>query len=399
MLKIEKLSNRFILLLIILFAVTFDSICCSMIKITQNGITIVGNNEDYYIPNSRIWFEPGVNGNYGAVYVGHDNLYPQGGMNEAGLVFDGFTASYKEIKDTAGKQYISPLDLEKKILQECATVEEVKNLVSRYNISFWSAGVLIFVDRTGKYLYIDGDDLIIGQDEYIIQTNRHLLEHKGCQRFEKASRILESRRNTSVDFCKSVMDSIHQEGNWGGTQYTTIYDLNNGVVHLYYFHNFENVITFNLKEELKKGNRVLNIPELFPGNENGNKYVISYNNILFPLSKLGDNQLADEIASLKSVKDSINNSPLLKQIWLSEIGDFGDSFLDKKNYRSAIRYFKLNTELFPDIWYVYDNLGEAYMKNKQYRLALDNYLQSVKINPDNAPAKEQIDKLKRLVDE
>ena len=65
---------------------------------------MVGNNEDYWIPNTRIWFEQGKNGECGAAYVGYDNFFPQGGMNQAGLVFDGFSEDYKAIRDTVGKK-------------------------------------------------------------------------------------------------------------------------------------------------------------------------------------------------------------------------------------------------------------------------------------------------------
>ena len=47
---------------------------------------MVGNNEDAWRENSHIWFEVGREGHYGAAYVGHDDEFPQGGMNEAGLV-------------------------------------------------------------------------------------------------------------------------------------------------------------------------------------------------------------------------------------------------------------------------------------------------------------------------
>ncbi|MDY8136050.1 serine hydrolase domain-containing protein [Aquimarina sp. 2201CG5-10] len=45
----------------------------------------------------------------------------------------------------------------------------------------------------------------------------------------------------------------------------------------------------------------------------------------------------------------------------------------------AITIFKLNTILFSDIPNVYDSLAEAYENNNQYKLALKNYEQAVKI--------------------
>jgi penicillin V acylase-like amidase (Ntn superfamily) len=114
---------------------------CSLIKITVNGKTIVGNNEDFGNHDTRIWFEPGDKQHYGVVYVGYDDLFPEGGMNEAGLVFDAFGVSNKPLKDTLGKEPIFELDLKRKIMTECSTAEEVKVLIEKYNLNFWSHSV------------------------------------------------------------------------------------------------------------------------------------------------------------------------------------------------------------------------------------------------------------------
>ncbi|HEX2535761.1 MAG TPA: hypothetical protein VHK69_18595, partial [Chitinophagaceae bacterium] len=62
---------------------------CSLCKITINGRTVVGNNEDWTNPNSEIRFEPKGGGTYGYMCVGFDDHFPQGAVNEAGLLFDG----------------------------------------------------------------------------------------------------------------------------------------------------------------------------------------------------------------------------------------------------------------------------------------------------------------------
>ena len=57
--------------------------------------------------------------------------------------------------------------------------------------------------------------------------------------------------------------------------------------------------------------------------------------------------------------------------------------MGKKEYRTAIKIFKLNVEAYPDAWNVYDSLGEAYMENGDTDLAITNYQKSLGINPDN----------------
>jgi hypothetical protein len=52
-----------------------------------------------------------------------------------------------------------------------------------------------------------------------------------------------------------------------GTLYTNILDLNEGLIHLYFYHDFSKKKTFNLKEELTKGNHAYNFTNLFPDNK------------------------------------------------------------------------------------------------------------------------------------
>ncbi|HMT36302.1 MAG TPA: hypothetical protein PKC41_10615, partial [Chitinophagaceae bacterium] len=58
-----------------------------------------------------------------------------------------------------------------------------------------------------------------------------------------------------------------------GTLYTTIYDTENGLIHTYFFHDYNRRITFNLNDELAKGNHSLNFDELFPDNTNYHRFV------------------------------------------------------------------------------------------------------------------------------
>lgn len=54
-------------------------------------------------------------------------------------------------------------------------------------------------------------------------------------------------------------------------------------------------------------------------------------------------------------------------------------FAKENDNEFAIKLFKLNVHLFPNEANVYDSLGEAYEKNKQYDLALKNYEKAVEL--------------------
>ena len=44
----------------------------------------------------------------------------------------------------------------------------------------------------------------------------------------------------------------------------------------------------------------------------------------------------------------------------------------------------MNAHLFPNVPNVYDSLGEAYEKNRQYKLALKNYEKAVELAKKNS---------------
>ena len=195
------------------------------------------------------------------------------------------------------------------------------------------------------------------------------------------------------------MDSIHQETKWGGTLYTTVYDLNNGKVYLYDFYDYDNVVTFDLREELKKGDRVLNIPELFPNNEVGKRYFVEYNRILKQIKQLGDSIMTDVDGSYKTLKNDIANSFIDGYPFYYKISKNAEYYLtDKINYPRAILFLKLKGEIYPYDWREYNYLADAYFKNQQCQLALDNYTRSVELHPDNIAGKNQIEKLKKLIE-
>jgi hypothetical protein len=251
-----------------------DLTACSMFKITLDGKTMVGNNEDAWSLNSRIWFEKGEEGKYGVAYVGHNRGVPQGGLNEAGLAYDAFSLPYREAKVVAGKKGIPDnSSFLKKLMQKCGNVHEVKNLLENYNLGAFSMGMFWFIDKSGDYLILEGDSLMMGNDSAYVLVNFRPsettdLDDIRISRFQKGRRFLQSHEDTTVAFCAAMMDTMRaSRGNLGhGTLYTSIYDLNAGIIYLYFYQDFSHQHKFNLKEELAKGDHSISMPGLFPPN-------------------------------------------------------------------------------------------------------------------------------------
>lgn len=258
-----------------LFAVTtlglrVASACTGFCAVGKDGHVLVGNNEDWFNPRSKLWFVPAKQGAYGRLYVGFDDMNPFGGMNERGLWFDGFAAP--PLRATRSADLPSyPGNIVDAAMAQCATVEEVVTLFSRYNRSFLAEAILMFADASGDAVSIEANAIVRKRPErgHFVQTNFHQSRGSdggGYDRYQTASAMLErAAGDISLDLFRRILSATHQEGS-GPTQYSNVYDLTSRTMYLYYFHDYERVATFRLAEELKKGERVIDIPSLFPAN-------------------------------------------------------------------------------------------------------------------------------------
>jgi tetratricopeptide (TPR) repeat protein len=78
----------------------------------------------------------------------------------------------------------------------------------------------------------------------------------------------------------------------------------------------------------------------------------------------------------------------------SQLNGFGYQLLQVGKIDQAIAMFKLNIESYPESANVYDSLGEAYMVKGNKEEAIMNYEKSLKLNPKNKNAEDNIKKLK-----
>jgi len=103
-----------------------------------------------------------------------------------------------------------------------------------------------------------------------------------------------------------------------------------------------------------------------------------------------------KMAREKSAGQAINAfHPALMRGDISEdsINNVGYQLLSLNKPAEAIRIFRLNVELHPQSWNVYDSLAEAFAKNGDKALAIQNYTKSLDLNPKNNNATEALKKL------
>lgn len=82
---------------------------------------------------------------------------------------------------------------------------------------------------------------------------------------------------------------------------------------------------------------------------------------------------------------------------LVELNKMGWDLLKSNGIKDAIEIFKLNLENFPNSPNAYDSLGEIYLLNKEYDLALVNFKKFLELAPQNEHAKEMVKKVEELV--
>jgi len=257
---------------------TFSSLvgfACSMCKITANGRTIVGNNEDNWRTGYQISFERGIGGGYGAVYFAHETGVPQGGMNEAGLAFDGLTVYPRTLRHQPGKKKIDdPTGFIKNILQQCATVQQVKTYVEQYDRSIFNRSMFMFIDKTGEYLVVEVDTVMLGNDPAYVLANfcpsQIKPEDVKLDRYRRGNAFLRNNPlEASIAYGTALMKAMHEcRSKIGdGTMYTSVYDLNDGALTLYFYHDYGNPKSFRLQDELAKPDHTWEVAALFPKNK------------------------------------------------------------------------------------------------------------------------------------
>ncbi len=250
---------------------------CTAFCAAGSGTVLVGNNEDYTNPRTKIWFVPARPGAYGRMYTGFDDLYPQGGMNDRGLWFDGFAAPPLRAAGSAELPNY-PGNIVDAAMAECATVEEVVRLFSRYNRAFLSEAILMFADASGDAVSIEPNAFVRKSARTFVQTNFHQsrLQRGQDGRFLTATTMLDrAGEHISPDLFRDILAATHQEGA-NPTLYSNVYDLRARTMQLYLFHDFTRAVTFRLDEELKKGEHVLDIPALFPKNTAAEAYAAAH---------------------------------------------------------------------------------------------------------------------------
>jgi len=280
--------NAFLLIVLILFlglnpttAHSNPPSGCTVFTLVKGDQVFFGGNDDYINPDSYYWVDQGDSLNYGVIWIGTpDNV--QQGVNECGLAYDAnglprFDVNpHRERLAVPGDYTIYPI----RIMNECATVEEVIEWVNTHEWHTFMHDQMQFADATGDAVIIsagkDGEVVFTRKepgDGFIVSTNFNVANPENgfgypCWRYTKAQEILGLLVNIDHQLTESdvvkVLDNVHVNGGSSWTIASMLADLTNGLVYIYYFHQFDKPVVINVDEELNNPGDPGAISMLFP---------------------------------------------------------------------------------------------------------------------------------------
>lgn len=260
---------KFIALIILesLFVLTQVQACSVLYYVdSTTGKVYFVNNEDYwYDVKAYIQIEPKSKKKLARLWYGWDK-FAQGGINEAGLVFD--AAVIPEQKKIPG--YHNPRsNLGDKILAKCSTVEEALAFLEKRRIALNRSHMMIG-DKTGKAViveWIKGERKLHWiEDNKLIMTNFLLSDSSAgnypCYRYNSIEKRIQEMEKSDEEINLLLVGNTFgqagqppradKNGRIGGTVYTSFINLTDMEFFLSYKLSNQNMVNLNLKTEFSR---------------------------------------------------------------------------------------------------------------------------------------------------
>ena len=253
------------------------------------------------------------------------------------------------------------------MMAKCATVDDVLTLFGKYNLEWMDDIQMFVVDRFGESAIIEGEAIIRNCDAYQVVTNFRLSKVPedqwpckwpawSCSRYKKAEKMLLNSEIPTVEHFRDILNATHR-GAYNviaETLYSNIYDLTNGLVYVYYLHDYNTEVIFNLEEELKKGDHYYDLPSLFGKELKHDIHVYKHESPAFSISYPKHFKSTEPtLNEVLQVKNPMSSTPQIGVYVEDQPGDFhlqeiGRGYLLKlveKNSTKADLVYSLQTVL------------------------------------------------------
>jgi hypothetical protein len=226
---------------------------CTIFVLTGENGTLFCNNEDWFNRATRVWFVPAGTSHLGCAFVGFDNGWAQGGVNEAGVAFD-WVAGLEQKYEPDPKLKLVRGNPSERMLESCSTVDDAIRFYQTYLEPDFRRARILIADRTGA-------SVAIGAREGRIHFSR--LQHSrgfGWAREQLELGLAKSPQPT-LAAAGTILRACVQPGD-GGTKYSSVYDLKSGAIVLYPDPRQDESVTLQLAAELAKGGHYYEIGRL-----------------------------------------------------------------------------------------------------------------------------------------
>ncbi len=230
----------------------------------------------------------------------------------------------------------------------------------------WERGIKPFISNW--YNRYPAKDLIKKDLDKIYQ-NTKLLVHTHNEK--KITEVLSSKRLSNVVFVHAIFDEA--SGRLSSEE-SDFLNLKNATV----------LQSFGNHHSMLSANYMLNIIDFLRGKRSLKKSIAS--TIYTNYQNGQDDKFVFKIKNFSKSNVFMNFDE-------NELITLGYEMIYDNKYNEALSIFSNVVELFPSSWNAYDSQGEIYYLLKDYESAKDNYLMSLKLNPQNNNAKDFLEKI------
>jgi hypothetical protein len=250
-----------LIILILLFTLVYKPIqACTGVFACDSTQALFGNNEDWSDPVTYIWTQS-TTGAYDRVYVGYGDFWPQGGMNERGLCFDGFATAYNPVEPDTSLPELSGNYVDV-MLSSFSTVTEVADYLLAHSRTTMANYQLFFADSSGNSLIAEGDSLVWIDGDWQVCTNFYHTEPElggwPCWRYQTAVQMLESMDQLDSDYIRDILDACHVFG----TQYSNIFDLRQKTLRMFHQGDYSEDVQLSFDQIMQEITSPMRISEL-----------------------------------------------------------------------------------------------------------------------------------------
>jgi len=233
---------------------------CTIFVLTDGKRTMFFNNEDYSNPVTRIWFLPATKKFYGTAYVGFNDGWAQGGVNDQGLAFDWVAGGDGDYKPAPALKTLQGNPAER-MLESCKTVKEAIAFYNQFLETGFGAGRMLVADKTGA-------SVIIGSKNGSLSFDLSKQSRGFGFGADSLKKMLSPALGPSMENGLPILQACRQDGMYA-TKYTTVYDLVAGKIFLASpddvgrnnaFDLKNGNLSLDLKSEFKKGPHYYDIP-------------------------------------------------------------------------------------------------------------------------------------------